>query len=149
VTLTALALEAGQISDGPLPPTQPGTDDENFLTVYRDAGGPSPSDFNPGSSTFSTTGWGLSVLQQPQRNKRWIAPFTVIYREPLMTGTIGVVADDTFVGFMGNPVPIVYSPPDGSGGHWTLQAPADSTAQGYKAQLANYGKLVKKPSGIP
>ncbi len=147
VFLTALGLAGSQVSDNPLPPTQPRTGDEGFVTVYRDAGGPSPSDFNPDQSQYSTTGWGLSLRQQPQRNKKYIVPFMVTYNP---NNFIGVVSDPVFVSCLGSPLPIVFSPSEGPGGHWTLQAPADPAGQAdYKQSLRDYARKVKLDASSP
>ncbi len=148
ITLTALTL-AG---DNPLPPTQPRSGGENFLTVYRDATGPSGSDFRIDPTGFSETGFGISTLQQPRRNQRFIVPFTVIYNQdlPLVEGDEGVVSDPVFVSYIGGPRPIIYSPSEGPGGHWSLEAPADPAEQAtYKKSLAAYGKVVKLSSSSP
>jgi RHS repeat-associated protein len=95
VTLTALALAGSLVSDNPLPPTQPRTGNEDPYWVYRDASGPSPSDFRVDMSKFSTTGFEVSTLKQPKRNKRYVVPFLVTYNrdQGLVEGSIGVVAD--------------------------------------------------------
>jgi RHS repeat-associated protein len=149
---TALALATHLVSDNnPLPPTQPRSGDEGILTVYRDASGPSPSDFRIDPSRFTDTGFEVSTLQQPRRNKRFVVPFTVIYdkNKPFVEGLEGVVSDPLFVDYVGIR-PIIYSPSEGPG-HWSLEAPSDPAAQtSYQQGLAAYGKKAKQdPNLIP
>jgi hypothetical protein len=126
--------------------TKPGYNEgfENTI-AFRDASGPSPSDFRIDASRVTPTGFEVSLLETPKRDRRWVVPFHITFQGPKRGGSIGAIIEPDLAAQFGT-IPAVYSPPPD--GHWSMQAPADlSQQQQFKRALADFGKEHKQPTG--
>ena len=147
VSITASFVETGftsASSEDQL--TKPGYNDGFESTVaFRDADGPSGSDFRIDPSRVTTSGFEVSLLEGPRQNKRYTVPFHITYRALKRVGAIGAIMDSALISQFGE-IPAIFSPPPD--GHWSMEAPADVDQQKqFKNALAAYGKNNKIPTG--